>query len=117
VALSFLADEDFDNHILDGLRDRISALDIVRVQDVGLSGALDPVILDWAADHERIVVTHDVSTMTADAYARVRQGLKMVGVCVVPQSLPLGLGIDDLKIALLCTFESDWEDQVRFLPL
>ena len=59
----FLADEDFNNHIVQGLRRRSSATDILRVQNVGLGRAKDPVVLAWAAANERIVVTHDISTM------------------------------------------------------
>jgi hypothetical protein len=40
--LRFLADEDFDNDIVRGMLRRLPTMDIVRVQDVGLSGALDP---------------------------------------------------------------------------
>jgi Domain of unknown function (DUF5615) len=45
-----LADENFDNRILARLRRRLPALDILRVQDVGLVGAEDPEILAWAAE-------------------------------------------------------------------
>jgi len=45
----FLADENFDNRILAGLRRRLPALDVLRVQDAGLIGAEDPEILAWAA--------------------------------------------------------------------
>jgi hypothetical protein len=44
---------------------------LVRVQDVGLSGTDDPRVLEWAAGHERILLTHDVATITAFAYERV----------------------------------------------
>ncbi len=44
----FLADENFNNAILRGLLRRKPDIDIVRVQDVGLSGASDPEILAWA---------------------------------------------------------------------
>jgi Uma2 family endonuclease len=40
--LAFLADENFNRRIVHGLRRRRPDLDIVRVQDVGLSGANDP---------------------------------------------------------------------------
>ena len=40
----FLADENFNNAILRGLLRRKPDIDIVRVQDVGLSGASDPEI-------------------------------------------------------------------------
>jgi predicted nuclease of predicted toxin-antitoxin system len=47
--MKFLADENLDNTILRGLLRRRSEIDIVRVQDVGLSGADDPTVLEWAA--------------------------------------------------------------------
>jgi hypothetical protein len=92
-------------------------LDIFRVQDVGLAEEPDSVILDWAVRHGRIIITHDVSTMTAQADDRIRAGLQMAGVCVVPQSLARGRAIADLAVTVQCTFESDWENQVRYIPL
>jgi hypothetical protein len=47
MALRFLIDEDFDNDILRGVLRRRPTVDIVRVQDVGLSGAADPAVLEW----------------------------------------------------------------------
>jgi predicted nuclease of predicted toxin-antitoxin system len=47
--MKFLADENFDNTIVRGLMRRKPDIDIVRVQDVGLSGEDDPIVLEWAA--------------------------------------------------------------------
>jgi predicted nuclease of predicted toxin-antitoxin system len=58
----FLADENFNNQIVRGVLRQSPDIDIVRVQDVGLSGADDPDILAWAAQERRIVLTHDVAT-------------------------------------------------------
>jgi hypothetical protein len=49
VSLRFLTDEDFDNDILRGMLRRLPNLAIVRAQDVGLPGPLDPRVLEWAA--------------------------------------------------------------------
>jgi len=43
--LKLLADENFDNAIVRGFLRRRTNIDIVRVQDVGLSGEDDPTIL------------------------------------------------------------------------
>lgn len=51
--LRFAADENFNNHIVRGLWRRESRLDIIRIQDVGLSGADDPTVLEWAAHEDR----------------------------------------------------------------
>jgi hypothetical protein len=48
--LLLLADENFNNDIVRGLLRKKPELDIVRVQDVGLRGAEDPVVLEWAAN-------------------------------------------------------------------
>jgi Domain of unknown function (DUF5615) len=53
---------------------RKPGIDLVRVQDCGLSGATDPEILAWAAAESRIILTHDVRTFSAHAYARVVKG-------------------------------------------
>jgi len=45
--MRFLADENFNIDIVRGLLRRKTDLDIVRVQDVGLSGADDPTVLEW----------------------------------------------------------------------
>lgn len=54
--------------------------DIVRAQDVGLSGADDPSVLEWAAQQSRILLAHDVSTITRYAYEQVEAGQEMPGV-------------------------------------
>jgi Domain of unknown function (DUF5615) len=83
--LRFLADEDFDNDIVRGMLRRLPSLDILRAQGVGLSGAIDPRVLEWAAKEGRVLVTHDVSTMTAHAYIRVSNDLPMPGdICSKP---------------------------------
>jgi hypothetical protein len=115
--LHFLVDEDFDNDILRGVLRRKSDLDIVRAQDVGLGETQDQDILEWAAREERIVLTHDVSTMTAHAYARISNGLPMPGMFAVSQTAPIARVIDDILLLAECSREGEWEGQVRYLPL
>ena len=50
----FLADEGFSRNIIRGVLSRDPTIVIVRVQDVGLSGAADPDILEWAAQEGRM---------------------------------------------------------------
>ena len=69
--IRFAADENFNQNIVRGLLRRKSELDIVCIQDVGLSGADDRTVLEWTAKENRVLLTHDVSTMTHYAYERV----------------------------------------------
>jgi Domain of unknown function (DUF5615) len=47
--MRFLADENFDNQILKGLRNSIPNFDIVRVQDTEIYHSSDQQVLEWAA--------------------------------------------------------------------
>lgn len=59
--LRFLSDENLNNDIVRGLLRRKPEIDLVRVQDVGLSGADDPTVLAWAAQDGRVLLTQDVT--------------------------------------------------------
>ena len=69
--LKLASDENLNNNIVRGLLRRKSHLDIVRIQDAGLTGADDPTVLEWAARENRVLLTHDVATMTRYAYERL----------------------------------------------
>ena len=113
----FIADENFNGDILRGLLRRAADLSVVRVQDLALSGADDATVLAWAAKHNRILLTHDITTITRYAYERVAAGLRMPGVLVVPVTMPIGRSIEDLLLLTECSFPDEWNDQVQYLPL
>jgi hypothetical protein len=115
--LALAADENFNNSIVRGLRRRNPDLDLVRVQDAGLSSAADPVVLEWAAQEERVLLTHDVTTITRYAYDRIRQGKPMPGVFEVSRDVPIRIAIEDILLLAECSLEDEWEGQVRYLPL
>jgi hypothetical protein len=114
--LHFLADENFNHDIIRGVLRREPTIDIVTVQEVGLVATADSVILDWAARHRRLVLTHDVATMPGYAYQRVSAGLPMPGLVAVSESAPIGEVIEDMLL-LADTSEDEWEGRVCFLPL
>lgn len=113
----FLADENLNNQIVRGVLRQNSNVDIVRVQDMGLSGADDPKVLEWAAQQGRVVLTHDVATMITFAYERIEAGLSMPGLFEVSRRVPIGLAIEEIILIAECSIEGEWEGQVRFLPL
>jgi Domain of unknown function (DUF5615) len=114
--IRFLADENFNNDIIRSLLRHEPTLDIVRVQNIGLSKTDDPTILEWAAQEGRVLLTHDVSTVTRYAYDRIRDGLPMPRVFEVGRSVSIGQAVEDLLIARY-SIEGEWEGQVRYLPL
>ena len=115
--LTFLADENFNGRIVRGLRRRLPGLDVLLAQDAGLIQAADPVVLEWAARDGRILLTHDVRTMTRFAYERVAAGARMPGVLEVNSLLPIGAAVDELAVVAVCSFPGEWEDRVGYIPL
>lgn len=115
--LRLAADENFNGDIVRGLLRRAPNLDLVRIQEVGLSGADDATILEWRAREERVLLTHDVTTITRYAYERVSAGKPMPGVFEVSRAVPIGRAIEDILLLAECSLENEWEGQVRYLPL
>lgn len=87
--LRFLSDENFNGDIIRGLFLRQPKLDLLRVQDVGLQEVDDPIILEWAAINNRILLTHDRATMPDFAYERLSKGEVMTGMFVVDDRIPV----------------------------
>jgi len=115
--LSFAVDENFNMHIVSGVLRRLPDADIVRVQDAGLTGADDPVVLEWAASEGRVLLTHDANTLTAFAYERVAQGLAIPGVFEVSLKVSISVAIEEIMLLAECSLEAEWEGQVNYLPL
>lgn len=111
------ADENLDGRVLRGLLLRLPSLDAVRVQDVGLGGADDRVILEWAASEARVLLTHDVSTMTAFAGQRLAAGEPMAGLVILPQSEAVGEVIEALRVLIEARGSDDLRSRLLYLKL
>lgn len=115
--LSLLADENLDANIVRGVLRRVRGIDVVRVQEVGLSGAEDPTVLTWAAEHGRVRVTHDVETVTRFAFERIDAGLAMPGVIEIVASASIGKAVEDLALIVACFAEGELDSQLIYIPL
>jgi predicted nuclease of predicted toxin-antitoxin system len=115
--MRFAADENFNGKILDSLKRRLPEIEIVRVQDTELYQSSDSEILAWAAQQERILLTHDVQTLVDDAYARVRAGLPMPGVIHVSATISIGDAVDELEVLIGAGTSEDFDSQVKHVPL
>src|SRR5947208_9740819 len=113
--LRLLADENFNGDIVRGLLLRQPDFELVRVQDVGLGGAEDPDILAWAAENDRIVLTHDYATMADFAYERVAAGEGMPGVFLLNDRFPVGHAIDEILLTNACSEHAEWRVRVVHL--
>ena len=77
----------------------------------------DVAVLAWAARENRVLLSHDVSTLTDYAYQMVRDGQRMPGVFEVSPDLAIAAVIEDLLLLAECSLEEEWDGQIRYLPL
>ncbi len=115
--LRLASDADVHGGILRGLRRRLPAIDLVRVQDALPEGTPDHEVLAWAAAENRVLITNDRNTMVSVAKQRVAAGQPMPGLIATTNEQSIGSAIDD--ILLLAEYMS--EDEIRamlvvFLP-
>ncbi|MFP3939438.1 MAG: DUF5615 family PIN-like protein [Thermoanaerobaculia bacterium] len=99
----------------EGTRRRLSGPDLVSIRAFGLRHSEDSAILEWAAKTGHVIVTHDVSTMTAAAEERLRQDLPMPGLILVPQKLGIGEAVRRLSTLLQEAKEENFEGRVLWL--
>ena len=113
----FLTDEDLKHEIAAGLLRAEPAVELVSARDVGLAGLADPEVLEYAAKHRLVVVSHDSNTMTGHASQRVRQGLFMPGLIIVPQWMGVGAAVRYLLMTWQVTDAEELSNEVRFAQL
>lgn len=112
----FLADENFDGRILRALRRRLPALDVLTVHEAGLRNTDDRTILEWAATQGRVLLTHDVSTMTRFVGERIRCGENCPGCVIVRRTATLGEMVEDLVLLIEGAEADEWVNRIWFIP-
>ena len=55
--------------------------------------------------------------MPDHAADRIRAGLRMCGVVVVPLRIPLAQAIGEIELIAMCSLEDESVNKVQFLPL
>lgn len=115
--LRFLADDNFNYHLIQELQNKQPGLDIACLKDIGLSGIGDPRLLELASQEGRVLLTNDVSTITEFANQRIAAGLSMPGIFAVSTEGNSDRAIADILLLAECSNDGEWEGQIRYLPL
>ncbi len=108
--IEFLVDQNFNEHIVDGLTRRDPALQFTHVRDVGLASVPDPVMLEWAAERGM------PDLLTLGSGERYRVGSKET---LEPYSM---VAEPSMSTALVSCFPTDWtvadmQQQLGGIPL
>jgi Domain of unknown function (DUF5615) len=117
VKVRFLADADLNKAIMSGVLRREPSLDFLAAHAAQLRSMSDIEVLTLAAEQGRVLVSHDVGTMPSHFKAFQKSGKQSSGVFLIPQSLDVGMAIDELLTVWLASEAADWEDRLVWLPL
>ena len=116
MTVHFLADEDLDSDIIESLRSREPAIDILDSKEAGFRGVKDPVLLEVAAQQDRILISHDRRTMTRYFRERLAAGKSSPGLFMRSTADRLGKVIESIVLVWTASQLADWRDTVVYLP-
>ena len=116
----FLTDANVNRRIVTGLRRRLPEMDLATAWELDMHALADPTLLREAMALDRILVTHDVHTITAYFHAfaaGLPVGEQSPGVLLIAQDVPIGVAIEELEAIWACTSHEEWRQRLTFLPL
>lgn len=85
-----LADADLDEDLIRGLLRVEPGVDFLTAADGGTRGLTDRQIIELAVATDRVIVSHDRSTMTAEFYRFLDEGHSSPGLIFVRQKADEG---------------------------
>ena len=110
-----LTDENLSGPIIQAIQQSEADLDLVRVQDIGLMGADDRRLLEWAAEQDRVLLTHDRETVPHFAYERIRRGEEVIGVVVINDQVAPGQIVPKILSLIVQKDMDQFNNRVFFL--
>jgi hypothetical protein len=113
----FLTDENFEPAIVAGLRRKRPAIDIQTAIEAGTRTMPDPLVLSYAAAHDRILISHDMRTVPTHFGEFLAHGGHSPGGMLVSSRLAIGLAIDALLLIWDASRHGEWRDMMTRMPL
>src|SRR4051794_15361021 len=112
----FLADEDLRFAIVAAVRRLEPAVEIVTVVEEGRSGSTDTEVLELARATGRILISHDVNTMRAEAERRIGDGRGITGLLLAAQSSKIRSIAESIVLTWAASEAEEWLDRIVYLP-
>jgi predicted nuclease of predicted toxin-antitoxin system len=114
VAIALYMDEHVHRAITIGLR--LRGVDVLTVQEDGLTATPDSLILDRALKLNRVMFSQDQDFLI-EAHHRQNMGIPFAGVIYARQLLAVGDCIRDLEILTKACDLEDLANRVEYIPL
>jgi predicted nuclease of predicted toxin-antitoxin system len=119
MTLRYLLDTHVLHALAEGLRRRHLELIVWRVGEPPgpPSDAPDPDILNWCESNDFVLITKDRSSMPVHLADHLARGGHIPGIFILNPDMTLGDIIENLLAAADLSFENEYLDQIRYLPL
>lgn len=117
--IKYLLDENVTPALRTALQ-RLQSTMIIRVvgdPDAPKRGTLDPEILAWCELQQFSLVTNNRASMPTHLHEHIVNGQHVPGVFVLHPHLTLAQTSEDLAMIWGASNASEYEDQIRYLPL
>lgn len=120
--LAFVLDENVPGRVLRAVQRHnqrgADPLDFVRVGDSGAPpfSSDDSVILSWAQENERLLVTEDKHTMPIHLERLLRAGRHVPGVLMVRPGTSVPALVEFLVLVAYASRPDEWQDRIEYIP-
>lgn len=112
----FLADEDFRIEIVAAVRRLEPAIEIVTTVKEGRAGSTDTEVLEFPSSSGRILLSHDVNTLRAEAENRITAGKGIAGAFLTAQRNPTRPIAESIVLIWAASEAEEWLDRIAFIP-
>ena len=116
MSLRFQAEADFNFDIVTGVIRREPQVDFQSAEAANLRRLSDPEVLAFAAEEQRVLVTHDLRTIPRHC-ADFIQHQDSPGVLIIPQHVPVRESIEALLLVWEASEPEEWTNRIAVLLL
>jgi hypothetical protein len=115
LIVRLMADENFDNPIVRGLRKRIPGIDFLHAHGAIPKATPHPEVLQLAKNLGRVLISHDLRTMPGHFY-RFLAAQDSPGIILIKHTYPVGRAIADLELLCLCCAPEEFLNRITYIP-
>lgn len=114
--MNFLADENLSRRFVNAMSRYDAAINIVRVQEVGLLGMDDTAVLNWAVDKNHVLITKDRATIPSLVAQRLAEGIPSPHILIIRPDAQLNEILAMIEAIVAYNLPTDWQYPVRWIP-
>ncbi|MEM7128525.1 MAG: DUF5615 family PIN-like protein [Chloroflexota bacterium] len=117
--IQYLLDENLNPRMRNAMMLAAPQITVLRVGDADVPslGTKDPEILVWCEEHNFILVTDNRTSMPVHLADHIAEGKHCPSIFVLPPDYSIGEIVDELILIYEASLSTEYQDQIRFLPI